>query len=235
MPRRASITNVSTAELRAEVQRRVNMLSDLLELRDDVDRQIAELTALAGQSVAPVALAASAAPTVAGKKRKRRGPGTYEVTAPEFIVSLLAGGKKLTTAQVKAAWKDAGRGGRPDNALTKLFKEGRIERTEIKGGQGSMYSLAGAAAKPAGTKAAKSVVAKKVARKSAKKTYPVTAEQFIIDLLKEKPLTTKQVNAAWKKAGRGSVADSHLSTLTKAGKLNRQSLGGKLGSEYSVA
>lgn len=144
MPR-TSLKNVSTTALQAEIQRRLDTLNDLLKLRDDVDAQIAELKVLAGQFVAPAAPATPSTPPAAKakKKRKKGGPGSYAQTATEFIASLLAGGKKLTTAQVKAAWNDAGRGGRPDNALTKLFKEGRIKRTEIKGSKGSIYSLAG--------------------------------------------------------------------------------------------
>ena len=48
MPR-YKLSNVPAATLQAELERRAKKLSVLLKLRDDVDRQIAELKALASQ------------------------------------------------------------------------------------------------------------------------------------------------------------------------------------------
>ena len=79
----------------------------------------------------------------AAKKGRARGKrGTYKKTAEEFVLSLLGGGKKLTTAQIGAKWRQAKRGGKPDNALTKLVKEKKVKRQNIKGARGSDYRRA---------------------------------------------------------------------------------------------
>lgn len=160
MPR-PTLAKVSTAALQAEIERRVSKLADLLKLRDDVDRQIADLKALAGRFGQAVAAEAPAKPVrkyrrgkvkvakvVAPKKGKR---GKYGQTAQQFVLDLLAG-KTLTSTELTAAWAEAGRKGRVDNALTSLFKAGTIKRAKIKDGQGSNYSLAGAVAPPVAKK-----------------------------------------------------------------------------------
>lgn len=74
----------------------------------------------------------------ASKSRKR---GIFSQTADELILSMLKG-KPMVTREVTAAWKRAGRGGKPDNTLGKLVKEKRIKRTPVKDGRGSSYTLA---------------------------------------------------------------------------------------------
>ena len=79
----------------------------------------------------------------AAKKATKRGKrGTYKKTADEFVLGLFAGGKKLTTAQIGAKWRQAKRGGKPDNALTKLVKDKKVKRDKIEGGRGSTYQKA---------------------------------------------------------------------------------------------
>ena len=79
----------------------------------------------------------------AAKKVVKRGKrGTYKKTADEFVLGLFAGGKKLTTAQIGAKWRQAKRGGKPDNALTKLVKQNKLKRENIEGGRGSTYQKA---------------------------------------------------------------------------------------------
>jgi hypothetical protein len=239
---RPALKNVSTASLQAELQRRAAKLSKLLKVRDDLDRQIAGLQAVAGQFGAAVAAEAPAvkvgrkrgrpakvrtavvATPVVRKKGKR---GHFLVNAQTFVLGLLKG-RGLTTRELIARWRRAGRGSKVDNVLTQLVKSGQVKRQKIVGEQGSTYSLAGAAAKVA----AKPTAAKKPTKRG---TFAVTAGEFILGLVKGKALTTRQVNDAWKKAGRGGVADSDLSILAKAGKIKREKLGGKRGSNYSLA
>ena len=80
-----------------------------------------------------------AAPKVTRKVRKR---GTYKQTADDFILGLLAGGKILTTAQIIGKWRQAKRGGKADNPLSKLVAQKKLKRENIKGARGSKYSLA---------------------------------------------------------------------------------------------
>ena len=80
--------------------------------------------------------------TAAKKATKRGKRGTYKKTADEFVLGLFAGGKKLTTAQIGAKWRQAKRGSKPDNALTKLVKQQKVKRENIEGGRGSTYQKA---------------------------------------------------------------------------------------------
>ena len=71
--------------------------------------------------------------------RKR---GTYALTAAEFILGLLKKAPK-TTSQIGKKWAAAGRGGKADNALTKLVSDGKLKREPLpKGQKGSTYSVA---------------------------------------------------------------------------------------------
>jgi hypothetical protein len=76
----------------------------------------------------------------AAKARAKRG--AFSQTAEQMILGLLAGGKVLTTAEAVAAWRKEGRGGKADNTLTKLVKEGKVKRQNVAGQRGSRYSLA---------------------------------------------------------------------------------------------
>jgi stalled ribosome alternative rescue factor ArfA len=158
MPRR-SLANVSIQAIQAEIQRRLSHLSDLVRQRDELNRQIAALEVLTGSAqptrtvrktarrkkrlapaartpqrkVAPVAAAAKPA-------TNRRGRGNYKQTADEYVLSLLAGGKVMSTSDLVAAWGESGRGGKIDNALTRLVKERRVKREKAKQGKGSLYT-----------------------------------------------------------------------------------------------
>ena len=80
------------------------------------------------------------------------------------------------------------------------------------------------ASAPAGTAAGKT---------PKRGVYKQTAEEMILSLLQgRKALPTRQLAAAWKKAGRGGAVDNVLSNMVKAKKLTRKPLGGKQGSEY---
>jgi len=75
-------------------------------------------------------------PQKAGKK-----PGKGQQTAVEFVLSLLKGRKSLSSAEINAAWKKAGRAGNADNTLSIMTKGKMVKRTKIKGARGSEYRL----------------------------------------------------------------------------------------------
>ncbi|MEI8194811.1 MAG: helix-turn-helix domain-containing protein [Phycisphaerae bacterium] len=85
-------------------------------------------------------------------------------------------------------------------------------------------------------KAAPAPAAKPAPRQTKKLgQFKQTATEFVLSLLKgRRVLTTSQINAAWKKAGRGDRADKTLGLMVKARKLKRKPLGGRMGSEYRV-
>ncbi len=73
-------------------------------------------------------------------------------------------------------------------------------------------------------------------RRRRRRRFEVTGEQSVLNFIKErKSPTTKEINANWKAEGRGGSADSLLGKLVKERRLKRKPLGGKLGSEYSLA
>jgi hypothetical protein len=81
---------------------------------------------------------------------------------------------------------------------------------------------------PKAAKAAMPVVRKR-------KSYPLTAEQFVQKFAGGKGATTAEINKAWKQAGRTGRADNTLNKMTKAGKVKREKLKGQKGSKYTVA
>ena len=68
-----------------------------------------------------------------------------------------------------------------------------------------------------------------------RKSYPETAEQFVLGLVKDKGATTAGINKAWKESGRTGRADTTLSKMVKDKKLKREDIEGKKGSRYTVA
>ena len=78
--------------------------------------------------------------------------------------------------------------------------------------------------------------AKRVKGKRKRGSFKETAEQMVLGLLAGgKSMATAEINAAWKKAGRGGSADSTLGKLVKAKKLKRQKVKKGKGSAYSLA
>lgn len=132
MPR-SRLADVPLASLQAEIERRTKALGKLVAQRDALNRQIAELQALAEpQTPKPVAK------RVKGMRKR----GSFKETAEQMILGLLAGGKSMTTADINAAWKKAARGGSADGTLGKLVKAQKLKRRKVRKGKGSNYSAA---------------------------------------------------------------------------------------------
>jgi hypothetical protein len=98
-----------------------------------LNRQIAELQAIS-EPQAPR--------QIAKRVKGMRKRGAFQVTAEQMILGLLGGGKTMTTAEINAAWKKAGRGGSADVTLGKLVKAKKLKRRKIRKGKGSNYRLA---------------------------------------------------------------------------------------------
>ena len=84
----------------------------------------------------PTAMAA--APVAKKGKRRRR----LRVSGTEFILGALAGGKTMTTAQIRTEWEKANRPGKSDQPLWSLVKAKKVKREAVKNGKGSKYTLA---------------------------------------------------------------------------------------------
>ena len=78
--------------------------------------------------------------------------------------------------------------------------------------------------------------ADKPARKRGRKTFAMTAEQFVLSFVKQKkkPIS-REINASWKAKGRPFTADNTLGKLVRDKKLKRTPLVGERGSRYTVA
>ncbi len=146
MPR-AALRKFSADVLQAELARRAKKagkkLAKLLRERAKLDGQITELEALAdGTPMAVPKVKPGPKPgRNAAKVVRRKKRGHFKQNASQFILGLLKKAPK-TTSQIGKNWKTAGRGGKADNALTKLVKDGLVKREKLAAGMGSTYSLA---------------------------------------------------------------------------------------------
>jgi len=73
------------------------------------------------------------------RSRRRRGRGSYETTADEFVLGFVRGKRNPTTREINAHWKSGGRGHTADNTLVKLVKAGQLRRIPLEVGRGSRY------------------------------------------------------------------------------------------------
>lgn len=81
----------------------------------------------------------------------------------------------------------------------------------------------------------KAAIVTKAGRPRKRGKFKHTGAQSILGLLKgRKALTTREINFAWKKEGRGGTADVMLGLMVKAKKLKRTKLKGQRGSQYLV-
>lgn len=88
---------------------------------------------------------ATSAKATRGRKtdgRRRRKRGRFKQTADESILAFVKKAGKPTTAEVNKHWQAEGRGGKADNALTKLVQTRKLKRVKDKSVRGSRYTLA---------------------------------------------------------------------------------------------
>jgi hypothetical protein len=98
--------------------------------------------------------------------------------------------------------------------------------------QGAVQGLNGFARKPGRPPTVVATVTIKSKRRG-RGAYAVTAEELLLAIVKQqKNPSTKEINAMWKKQGRGGTADTPLGRLVQDKKLKRQSIPGERGSRY---
>lgn len=101
-----------------------------------------------GKAKAKAAAKPARAAKVKAKGGKRGKRARYDQTAEEFILSFLAKNRSATTSEIRQHWQKQGRGGKAENSLTGLVKNGKLVRTPRPGQAGSSYSLASAPSTP---------------------------------------------------------------------------------------
>jgi hypothetical protein len=78
----------------------------------------------------------------AAKRKKRRGRGSFAMSADDSILAFVKTKKNPTSAEINQHIKSEGRSSSANNALGKLVKERKLRRTPLDGQRGSRYSLA---------------------------------------------------------------------------------------------
>ena len=76
-----------------------------------------------------------------GRGRGRRKRGSFSVSGEQSILAFVKKHGSPSTAEVNKHWHGEGRGGKADNALTKLVKQGALKRVKSKDARGSRYQV----------------------------------------------------------------------------------------------
>ena len=74
------------------------------------------------------------------KKTGRRKRGRFSQSGDGSVVNFVKSKGSATTKQINEHWTKEGRSGRADNAITKLIKDKKLKRQNIKGARGSRYT-----------------------------------------------------------------------------------------------
>ncbi len=75
-------------------------------------------------------------PAKSGGRKRKKFPTSGDGSVLEFVKANAG----CTTADVNAHWQKEGRAGKADNSLSKLTREKKIKRKNVKGSRGSTYS-----------------------------------------------------------------------------------------------
>lgn len=75
------------------------------------------------------------------RKKGKRTRGRFAVSGEQAVLDFVKQNKVVTTKQVNDFWVGQGRKGKADNALSKLTREGKLQRKNIKGERGSQYRV----------------------------------------------------------------------------------------------
>jgi hypothetical protein len=81
----------------------------------------------------------AAATSGRGGRRKR---GSFAISGEESVFDFVKSSGKPNAAEVNQHWQKEGRGGKADNTLTKLVKDKRLKRVQVKGERGGRYQVA---------------------------------------------------------------------------------------------
>jgi hypothetical protein len=77
-----------------------------------------------------------------GRRRRRRKRGKFSMSGEDSIINFIRQHRNPSTAEITAHWRSEGRGGKADNALSRLVKDRRLKRQAIAGERGSRYLVA---------------------------------------------------------------------------------------------
>jgi hypothetical protein len=95
-----------------------------------------------GRPPASAAMGAGAAAPEGGRRRRRRKRGKFAMSGEDSIIRFIREHRNPATSEITAHWRSEGRGGKADNALSRLVKARRLKRQAIAGERGSRYLIA---------------------------------------------------------------------------------------------
>ena len=242
MPR-PKLSNLSIAQLKAEITKRLASLPALIKQRDELDRRIAELQGTA-PTEAPV-------PKKRGRKPGRRPKAQPRRRKPlaDYVRDALASAPKgLSIADIEHKVLAAGyrtKSDRLDKPIGAVLRKGGFKRIgpgvyKVMGKPGRKPKTQAAPTAPAPKKPGRKPKVEAPAAKPAKRprkrgVFQQTAQEFVLGLLKGgRTMSNRDIQAAWTKEGRGQGAPVVLSRLTKAGTLKRERIPGERGNRYSL-
>ena len=209
MPR-AKLSNVSTKQLLAEIEKRMSRLPALIARRDELDRQIAALQAV------PMEAPTEPVPAEAGRKPKAKSLGDYVGEV------LDAAPKALALKEIETSVRAAGYPTKAKSlyvSIAKALAKGGFKKV----GRG-VYAGMNAVGLP-----------EKAAPAPAPKPRVNSADEFVLGLIKGKGSTSEDLQRAWVFAGRAGKIDGRLKHLVNARKIKRDYFGHGRGSFYTLA
>jgi hypothetical protein len=104
----------------------------------DIDAMFAPYGIDLGSTGAAKGKAKGPAKATRGGKRRRKH---FAISGEESILGFVKAKGNPTTAELNQHWQSEGRGGKADNALTKLTQKKTLKRMKNKEGRGSRYTL----------------------------------------------------------------------------------------------
>ncbi len=134
----ATVSAALPAQIQRLLEQREQHSAALASIEETLSRITAALGGTALKAIARKAPAGASAP-----KRRGRPKGTSSgVTANDFVVGFVRDNKNPTSQEINKAWKDGGRNGTADNALSVLTKAGKLKRVPLGVGiRGSRYTV----------------------------------------------------------------------------------------------
>jgi hypothetical protein len=127
--------------LKAERQELVNKLASIDKVFATFGIAV-DTKVTASVSVAPTTITGKRRGRPPGSKNSKRKRGSFEKTGEETVLSFVNSKGPVTAAEVNKHWQGEGRGGKADNTLSKLVKDGKLKRVKNKGERGSSYAAA---------------------------------------------------------------------------------------------
>ena len=144
-PKRLPDPTTSIQELLAQKQKHTEALDRINEMLSRIGSMLGGGNG-SGVRRGPGRPPASASPAMAAveptTRRRRRKRGKFAVSGEESIINFIREHRNPSTSEITAHWRSEGRGGKADNALSRLVKIRRLKRQPIAGERGSRYVVA---------------------------------------------------------------------------------------------